>query len=62
MLWDWLKSLIVRELSDKEINSKEWVLCNKCEVNILKQDLIDNDGVCPNCNNRIFQEDYKEDL
>jgi len=41
------------KISDEEVDSNDWVLCPKCSVNVLRQDLLDNNLKCPNCSTFI---------
>mgnify|MGYP003292541301 CR=1 FL=1 len=55
MIFDWFKSLFVGEISDEEVNARDWVLCPRCEVHIEKCDLESNNGKCLNCGHQIFE-------
>lgn len=55
-IFELLKKFITPTISDEEVAEHDWVLCPKCNVNITKEDLQDNDWVCPNCKTKILQE------
>ena len=52
-----LKEFFTGRISDEEVASHDWVLCPRCSVNIMKEDLVANDWICPNCSEHINIED-----
>lgn len=50
---EFIKKLFSFKISDEEIAEHEWVLCPKCNVNVTKEDIFDNNGFCPNCKTKI---------
>lgn len=59
MFFEKIKNLFSGRITDEEVESNEWLLCPKCSVNIMKDDLISNEWVCPNCN--CHMEDSEQD-
>lgn len=51
-----IKKFLTPVISDEEVAAHEWILCPKCNVNITKEDLQDNDWICPNCKTKISKE------
>ena len=63
-LWDYLKEyfnfakhfktlLAESEIADSEVDKHKWILCPQCDVNITKEDVDGNNGICPNCGCKI---------
>ena len=52
-----LKEFLTGRISDEEVDAHDWVLCPKCSVNVMKEDLLENGCICPNCSAHI---DIKE--
>ena len=50
-----IKNLFTIKISDEEIAEHDWILCPKCNVNITKEDIEDNNWICPNCKTKIIQ-------
>ena len=55
-IFEMIKKIITPTISDEEIAEHEWVLCPKCNVNITKEGLQDNEWICPNCKIKITSE------
>jgi len=51
-----IKQMFSGEISDEEVAAHEWVQCPNCDVNITKEDLSFNNGKCPVCKYKIYQE------
>ena len=56
-IFESIKNFFTGRISDEEVAANEWVLCPKCQVNILKEILDDNNWICPNCKTPIIRED-----
>ena len=55
-IFEQIKNFFTCRISDEEVAAHEWVLCPKCQVNIMKEDLDGNNWVCPNCSSPIIKE------
>ena len=40
-------------ISEDDIECLDWVQCKVCKVNVLKDDLNENSGICPSCFSKI---------
>ena len=52
-----IKKIFTGRISDEEVAAHEWVLCPKCQVNNLKEDLEANNWICLACSASIIKEE-----
>lgn len=52
-----IRTLFSGKISDEEVEANEWILCPKCNTNILKEDAIEGDMICPVCKTDLPREE-----